>query len=49
VYLSLAQDSGPKGSSDRQSVQFDSTAINGAVDETVFHFPAGHGNATLDK
>jgi len=49
VYLPLAQDSGPKGSTDRQSVQFESVQINEAVDDDVFHFPAGHGNASLGK
>ena len=45
VYLPLAQESGPKGSSDRQKVQFDTAEINLVTDDTVFHFPAIPGNA----
>ncbi len=46
VYLALAQESGPKGSSDRQKVQFESAEFNVAVDDAGFHFPAIHGNAS---
>jgi hypothetical protein len=40
VYLALAQESGPKGSGDRQKVQFDSAEINVAAAPAVFEFPA---------
>jgi len=45
VYLPLAQESGPKGSSDRQKVQFETAEINLVTDDTVFHFPVIPGNA----
>ena len=40
VYMPLSQESGPKSSSDRQKVQFDTAEVNVAIDEAVFHFPA---------
>ena len=40
VYLALAQESGPKGSGDRQKVQFDFAEINVAITPAVFKFPA---------
>ena len=46
VYLPLSQESGPKGSSDRQKVQFDTAEFNVAVDDAEFHFPAIRGNAS---
>jgi hypothetical protein len=42
VYLPLSQETGPKGSSDRQKVQFETAEINVVKDDTVFHFPAGN-------
>jgi len=39
VYLPLSQESGAKGSSDRQKVQFETAEVNVAIDETAFHFP----------
>lgn len=47
VFLPLSQESGPKGSSDRQKVQFDKAEVNVATDDTVFHFPALPGDAPL--
>jgi hypothetical protein len=43
VYLPLAQESGPKGSTDRQKVQFDTAEANVAIDDAILHFPAVHG------
>ncbi len=40
VYLPLEQESGPKGSTDRQIVQFESAETNVAIDDGVFHFPS---------
>ncbi|HEV7610582.1 MAG TPA: hypothetical protein VGO37_01755 [Steroidobacteraceae bacterium] len=40
VYVPLSQESGPKNSSDRQKVQFDTAEVNVAVDDAAFHFPA---------
>jgi hypothetical protein len=42
VYLPLSQETGPKGSSDRQKVQFETAEINVVKDDAVFHFPAGN-------
>ena len=49
VYLSLSQESGPKGSSDRQKVQFDTAEFNVVVDDAEFHFPAISGHASLTQ
>ena len=49
VYIPLAQEAGPKGSADRQKMQFDSAQFNVAVDDAGFSFPAMPGNATTDK
>lgn len=46
IYLALSQESGPKGSSDRQKVQFDTAEFNVAMDDAEFHFPVMHGNAS---
>ncbi|MFL6604764.1 MAG: LolA family protein [Steroidobacteraceae bacterium] len=40
VYLPFAQESGPKGSSDRQKVQFDKADANPTAPATLFQFPA---------
>ncbi len=40
VYLPFAQESGPKGSSERQKVQFEKVEPNPAVQASVFEFPA---------
>ena len=39
VFLPFSQESGIKGSSDRQKVQFDKAEANVAVGDDVFHFP----------
>jgi hypothetical protein len=44
VYLPLAQESGPKGSADRQKVQFDTAEANVTIDDAVLHFPVTHGS-----
>jgi outer membrane lipoprotein-sorting protein len=45
VYLPLSQESGPKGSSDRQKVQFQTAEFNVAVEDAEFHFPTVRGAA----
>jgi len=40
VYFPFAQETGPKGSSDRQKVQFDKAEANLSADDALFHFPA---------
>jgi len=45
VYLPLAQESGPKSSTDRQKVQFETAETNVAVDDAVFQFPAARSAA----
>jgi hypothetical protein len=40
VYLPFAQESGPKGSSDRQKVQFEKAEANPASPASFFQFPA---------
>jgi hypothetical protein len=49
VYLPLAQESGPKGSSDRQKVQFETAEINVAIDDAAFHFPTTRANAPVHQ
>jgi len=49
VYLPLAQESGPKGSTDRQKVQFDTAEANLAIDAAIFHFPVAGSAATPAK
>jgi hypothetical protein len=49
VYFPFAQESGPKGSSDRQKVQFEKAETNVPVAETPFQFPAAHTSATPAK
>jgi hypothetical protein len=49
VYLPLAQESGRKGSSDRQKVQFETAEINVAIDDAAFRFPATRGNAPVHQ
>jgi hypothetical protein len=46
VYLPLSQESGPKGSSDRQKVQFETAEFNVAADDAEFHFPTRRDNAS---
>ena len=45
VFLALSQESGPKGSSGRQKVQFETADANVAIDDEAFHFPAVGGKA----
>jgi hypothetical protein len=45
VYFAFSQESGPKGSSDKQKVQFDKAEANTAIDETLFRFPTAHPTA----
>jgi len=40
VYVPLALETGPKGSQDRQKIEFDKAEGNVTVDPAVFHFPA---------
>ena len=40
VYLAFAQDSGPKGSSERQKVQFEKAEANTPLDDAIFRLPA---------
>ena len=47
VYLPLSQESGPKGSSERQKIQFEAAEINGTIDAAAFHFPAPSTHAPL--
>ena len=49
VYVPLSQESGPKSSTDRQKVQFDTAEFNVAVDDAEFHFPAPGGNASVGQ
>lgn len=49
VYLALAQESGPKGSTDRQKVLFDTVEVNAAIDDALFHFPAAPAGSTSSK
>jgi hypothetical protein len=49
VYMPLSQESGPKSSSDRQKVQFDTAEVNVAIDEAAFHFPALGSHAGEDS
>jgi hypothetical protein len=44
VYLPLAQESGPKGSTDRQKIQFDTAEANVTIDDADLHFPVTHGS-----
>jgi hypothetical protein len=49
VFLPLSQESGRKGSADRQKAQFETAEVNGVTDDTVFHFPALPGNAPVHQ
>ena len=49
VFLALSQESGQKGSSERQKVQFETAEVNVAVDDAPFHFPAIGGHAGLGQ
>jgi outer membrane lipoprotein-sorting protein len=49
VYFPFAQESGPKGSSDRQKVQFEKAETNVSLADTPFQFPAAHTSAIPAK
>src|SRR3981081_728692 len=49
VFLPFAQETGPKGSSDRQKVQFEKAEANFSVADTPFQFPAAHPSASPAK
>lgn len=49
VYLPLSQESGPKGSSDRQKVQYETAEINVVTDDAVFHFPTVRATASVHQ
>jgi hypothetical protein len=49
VFLPFSQESGVKGSSDRQKVQFDKGEANVDVTDGPFHFPAGKPAAPAGK
>jgi hypothetical protein len=40
VFLALAQESGPKDSSERRKLQYEKAEANPALDAALFHFPA---------
>jgi hypothetical protein len=45
VYFPFARESGPRGSTDRQKVQFDTAEANVTADDAQFHFPAARASA----
>ena len=45
VYFPFARESGPRGSTDRQKVQFDKAEANVTADDALFHFPAARAGA----
>ena len=45
VYFPFARESGPRGSTDRQKVQFDKAEANVTADDAQFHFPAARAGA----
>ncbi|MGH8304209.1 MAG: hypothetical protein ACRETG_01205 [Steroidobacteraceae bacterium] len=49
VYLPFALESGLKGSSDKQKVQYHKAQANATIDEAVFRFPATHPAAAAAK
>ena len=49
MYFPFAQASYPKGSTDRQKLQYDKAEPNAATDEALFHFPAVRGGAASSK
>lgn len=44
VYLPFAQESGPKGSGNRQKIQFEKAEANVPADDGAFRFPAAHSD-----
>jgi outer membrane lipoprotein-sorting protein len=49
VYLAFAQESGPKGSTQRRKVQYGKAEANAALEDSVFRFPAGRTDAPAPK
>jgi hypothetical protein len=49
VYVALARESWPKGSSDHQKIQYDKAEANISLDDSVFELPAAHPAATPAK
>lgn len=49
VYFAFSQASGPKGSSDRQKLQFDKAEANAPIDGALFRFPATPPAAAASK
>ena len=49
AYFAFAQVSCPKGSTDRQKVQYDKAEPNVATDEGLFHFPAARVGGASGK
>jgi hypothetical protein len=49
VYVALSRESHPKGSSDKQKVQYEKVEGNVATDDGLFHFPEPHPAATAAK
>ena len=45
AYFPFAQVSYPKGSADREKLQYDKAEANAATDEALFHFPAARAGA----
>jgi len=43
VFLALAQESGPKGSSERRKLQYEKAEANVSLEPTLFRFPAAAG------
>lgn len=49
VYFPFAQVSYPKGSTDRQKLQYDKAEANVAIDQALFRFPAAPGGGASGK
>jgi hypothetical protein len=49
VYVAFAQDSGPRGSSERHKVQYEKAEANAALEDAVFRFPAAAAQAAAAK
>jgi hypothetical protein len=49
AYFPFAQASGPKGSTDRQKLQYEKADVNAVVDESQFRFPTARDGAAAAK
>jgi outer membrane lipoprotein-sorting protein len=49
VYLPLAHESWPKGSTDKEKVQYDKAEANATINDGAFRFPAAHVDAAAAK